>query len=279
MLTYDLNDKKTPKYLQLYDAIKSDIAAGVISSDTKLPSRRSFAANLGVSTVTVDNAYDQLLEEGYIYSLPKKGYFVAPISMLPSKVQPPSKSRAFTLVRDSSDSKTTAGAVTDVFNFSKNSPDPGNFPFSVWAKLSRSIISEKSHELLKVSPSRGVSFLREQIAAHLSSYRGMNVYPDQIVIGAGTEYLYRLIIKLLGNNRKYCLENPCYKKITQVYKLEGITPYFANLDSDGIIISDFEKEKADIVHISPNHHFPTGITTPIKRRHELLSWAYAKNGR
>lgn len=271
MLTYDLDDKDTPIYLQLYDAIKSDITDGTLSSGDKLPSRRTFAANLGISTVTVDNAYDQLLEEGYIYSLPKKGYFVASLSA--PALQKSKRKEIFVYTAASRKSSRY------YYNFSKNSPDPSNFPFSVWARLSRNVISNRSRELLQVSPGNGVMYLRKAIARHLSSFRGMNVSPDQIVIGAGTEYLYSLIIKLLGKDKHYCLENPGYKKIKQVYESEGISPSFAELDSEGIIISDFEKSRADVVHISPNHHFPTGITTPINRRYELLSWAFEKAGR
>ena len=167
MLTYDLDDQNSPKYLQLYDAIKSDIMGGVLSSDEKLPSRRSFAANLGISTVTVDNAYDQLLEEGYIYSLPKKGYFVAALNTGLSNMQKAKKNEFFYLGSSNYSHKY-------YYNFSKNSPDPSNFPFSVWARLSRNVISNRSRELLQVSPGNGVLYLRKAISKHLSSFRGMN---------------------------------------------------------------------------------------------------------
>lgn len=268
MLTYDLSKTENAKYQALYELIKSDITGGNLKAGEKLPSRRSFAANLGVSTVTVDNAYDQLLDEGYIYSLPKKGYYVARINkIVASEKKPPVQ------IRDE------GAKAKDYFDFSSNRPEASNFPFSVWARINRNVISEKREELLKVSYPSGIISLREAIAGHLSSFRGMDVSPQQIVIGAGTEYLYSLIIKLLGKDKKYCLENPGYKKIRQVYDLEGIDYCYADLDNEGMIIEDLVKNSADVAHISPTHHFPTGITTPITRRYELLSWAAAGKDR
>ncbi|WP_026516447.1 MocR-like pyridoxine biosynthesis transcription factor PdxR [Butyrivibrio sp. MC2021] len=269
MLTYNLSTAKGPKYQTLYELIKKDITGGSLKAGDKLPSRRSFANNLGVSTVTVDNAYDQLLEEGYIYSLPKKGYFVEKLS----RVAVPEKKAAGIAKNKVYTDSSTASSSSDYFDFSSGRPELSNFPFSVWAKVSRNVISEKSEELLKVSFSTGVLPLRQAIAGHLSSFRGMDVSPEQIVVGAGTEYLYGLIIKLLGKNRNYCLENPGYRKIRQVYDMEGIDYCFADLDEEGIRIRDLEDNNADVAHISPTHHFPTGITTPITRRYELLSWA------
>ena len=282
MLTYDLSKTDGAKYLKLYELIKKDITGGVIAAGEKLPSRRSFANNLGVSTVTVDNAYDQLLQEGYIYSLPKRGYFVekinritAPSSKLTGKAGGDKKEK----LNMQGNSMFDPNPPVVYFDFSSNRPELSNFPFSVWARINRSVIADKSEELLKVSYSTGISDLRMAIARHLSSFRGMDVSPEQIVVGAGTEYLYGLIIKLLGKDKKYCLENPGYKKIRQVYDMEGIDYGFADLDDEGLSIRDLVRNKADVAHISPTHHFPTGVTTPITRRYELLHWAGAEDGR
>ena len=137
----------------------------------------------------------------------------------------------------------------------------------------RDTISLKEKELLTVSPCEGVKELREAIANHLSSFRGMNVDPDQIIVGAGTEYLYSLLIKLLGMGKTYCLENPGYKKLISIYNSNGVTCKYVNMDDKGIIADELRMSGADIVHISPTHHFPTGITMPVSRRYELLAWA------
>jgi GntR family transcriptional regulator/MocR family aminotransferase len=133
--------------------------------------------------------------------------------------------------------------------------------------------------LLTVSPCEGVKELREAIADHLHSFRGMNVDPDQIVVGAGTEYLYSLLIQLLGRDRIYCLENPGYKKLQSVYESHGVTCRYVDLDEYGINVKELKSCDANVVHTSPNHHFPTGITMPISRRYELLAWCNEKNGR
>lgn len=274
MLTYNLSNGEGPLYTRLYQHIKRDISNGTLTPGEKLPSRRALAENMGVSTVTVDNAYGQLLEEGYIYALPKKGYFVSQISgsILFPEVKDKKKSSSKLNFK-----KKTRNNIT--FDFSSNKPDADSFPFSVWAKLTREAVSGHSDELLKVSDYSGIYELRSAIAAHLSSFRGMSVDPDQIIVGAGTEYLYGLLIKLLGKDKKYCIENPGYKKISQIYETEGVSYYLGSMDEYGLLVSELDRSGADIAHISPTHHFPTGITMPVPRRLELLSWASKDSSR
>jgi GntR family transcriptional regulator/MocR family aminotransferase len=107
----------------------------------------------------------------------------------------------------------------------------------------------------------------------------MNVDPDQIVVGAGTEYLYSLLIKLLGKDKIYCVENPGYKKLRSVYESNGAVCRYVNLDDDGMNVDALKSCGANVAHISPNHHFPTGITMPISRRYELLAWSNEESGR
>lgn len=274
MLTYNLSNGEGPLYTRLYQHIKRDISNGTLTPGEKLPSRRALAENMGVSTVTVDNAYGQLLEEGYIYALPKKGYFVSQISgsILFPEVKGKKKSSSKLNFK-----KKTRNNIT--YDFSSNKPDADSFPFSVWAKLTREAVSGHSDELLKVSDYSGIYELRSAIAAHLSSFRGMSVDPDQIIVGAGTEYLYGLLIKLLGKDKKYCIENPGYKKISQIYETEGVSYYLGSMDEYGLLVSELDRSGADIAHISPTHHFPTGITMPVPRRLELLSWASRDSSR
>lgn len=270
MLTYDLNKADGPLYRGLYHCIKDDILKGKLGINEKMPSKRALANNLGVSTITVENAYDQLIGEGYLYSIPKKGYFVSDISDLRINNAPIQKSLNIEKGND---------AEELFFDFSSNKTESDDFPFSVWAKLMRDTISLKEKELLTVSPCEGVKELREAIANHLSSFRGMNVDPDQIIVGAGTEYLYSLLIKLLGMGKTYCLENPGYKKLISIYNSNGVTCKYVNMDDKGIIADELRMSGADIVHISPTHHFPTGITMPVSRRYELLAWANEADGR
>ena len=155
-------------------------------------------------------------------------------------------------------------------DFSSSRTDPQNFPFATWAKLMREIISEKSAELMVNAPCGGVFELRCAIAEHLREFRGIDADPNCIVVGAGTEYLYGLLIQLLGFDKVYALEDPGYRKIAQVYESYGVQYRFTPMDKEGIDPKALEKSGADILHISPSHHFPTGIVTPIARRYTLL---------
>ena len=270
MLTYVFDNSDTPLYEQVYKHIKSDIISGILSPGEKLPSKRSFARNNGISTITIQNAYDQLISEGYVFTVPKKGYYVANINEM-------SRVPAGTSIK--LDIKIPEKPAKFRFDLSNNKINPDNFPFSIWAKLLRETMSERSRELMEVSPTGGIYELRAAIADYLKSFRGMLVDPDQIVIGAGTEYLYGLLIQILGKNKKYCIENPGYKKLAQIYKQYHVECGFADIDDSGISVDSLHKSGAGIAHISPNHHFPTGITMPANRRYEVLAWANEEAGR
>lgn len=270
MLTYSFNDiGTTPLYEHLYKCIKNDIVNGMLSADTKLPSKRSFAKNLGVSPITVENAYAQLLSEGYIYSVAKKGYYVADFSpeftTLPAPAEKPAALQ-----------ETRPQYFADFFS---NQTRPDHFPFSVWAKLMRETLQERNAELMTKSPCGGIYELREAIAGHLRQFRDIHVQPEQIFIGAGTEYLYGLLVQLLGFDKVYAIENPGYEKIAQIYDSHQVDYRFVDMDSQGIRIDRLEESGADVVHISPSHHFPTGIITPVSRRYELLGWAAKSESR
>lgn len=262
MLTYSFEDIGAESlYIHLYKCIRDDIVSGKIAPGTKLPSKRSFAENLGISVITVENAYAQLISEGYLYSAPKKGYFAADLEK--------------STVRQKAETVQAQVPVTPKYfaDFSSNRTDPENFPFATWAKLMREIISEQSAELMLNAPCGGVPELRAAIAAHLRDFRGIQANPNQIVVGAGTEYLYGLLIQLLGFDKVYALEDPGYRKIAQVYESHGVRYGFTPMDGEGIDPKVLAESGADILHISPSHHFPTGIVTPVARRYALLSWA------
>lgn len=266
MLTYHIpSDLKIPMYLYLYQRIKDDIENQILKANEKLPSKRNLSKNLHISLITVENAYNQLLLEGYIYSIEKKGYYVNqmefpqhPIKTLPQIA--PQKQIHFQV-----DLKT-------------NSVSLEYFPFSIWAKLTRQILSLQSSALLTSPSHQGNLELREAISQHLYDFAGMNVFPEQIIIGAGTEYLYNLVIQLLGRDQIYALENPGHRSISKVYATNDVCYRYLNLDQFGIKIDELYQSDAHIVHISPAHHFPTGMTMPITRRLEILKWAKDNQG-
>lgn len=269
MLTYSFEGITCPLYEHLARCLKKDIESGKIAAGEKLPSKRAFAENLGVSTVTVEGAYRQLALEGYVHSEAKRGWFaekigrtlpesrpLAPALPLPEPPEPP----AFR------------------WDLSGGHADPEAFPFSAWGRLGRETLSEK-RLLMRRSPAAGVPELRRAIAKHLAAFRGMAVDPAQIVVGAGSEYLYGLAIQLLGRDRLFCLENPGYAPIARICASQGAAFAYAGLDASGLIPAELRATGAAVAHVSPTHQFPTGATMPAARRYELLAWASEAPGR
>jgi GntR family transcriptional regulator/MocR family aminotransferase len=140
-------------------------------------------------------------------------------------------------------------------------------------------MSEDQEKLMRKSPSNGIPELRKAIAEYLYEFRGLSISPERIIIGAGTEYLYGLIIQLLGNEHTYAIEDPGYGKLGKIYNANHVEVKYIPIDNQGIRLEKLEDSGADIVHISPSHHFPTGIITSIGRRIQLLDWAKSSDGR
>ena len=255
MLTYELNKKPgLPLYEALYRCIRDDILSGRLTPGQKLPAKRALAANLEVSKITVEGAYAQLLAEGYIRSVEKVGCFVEAVPQ--TRVLPLPE----TSLPDPADDRLdlTANSCTD-------------FPFSVWSRLQREVMLDLKEQLLQQIPNQGVAELRRAIAAHLAQFRGMQVSPDHILVGAGTDFLYNLLIQLLGREKVYAIEEPGYDKIRRIYHAGGVRCSCVRVDARGVspaVLGD-----AQVLHISPSHHFPTGLVTPLERRRELLNWA------
>lgn len=269
MLTYSFDHLGSEfLYEHLYACLKHDIQMGKLAPDEKLPSKRSFAAHLGVSVITVENAYGQLVDEGYLYSLPKRGYYVAKIA--PEILHVPHKA-----LKSFSEQRSGQGQnALEIFaDFSSNQLPPENFPFTIWSRVLRETLLEKQVELMQSTPVSGAEELRRAIVGHLQSFRNMMVSPEQIVIGAGTEYLYSLVVRLLGSKQIFALEDPGYAQVSRIYTGCGATCRYLPLDADGMSIDALRQSDATVAHISPSHHFPTGIVMPIARRYALLAWA------
>ena len=262
MLTYDMENRNgLARYDYLYRCIKEDILSGRLNAGEKLPSKRALAGHLEVAVVTVENAYAQLAAEGYLYSVEKKGYFVSKLAPVQRQTEPElpqeeaRKPESWLL-----DMKSSGAGVE-------------GFPFSVWSRLMRRVLTAKGEELLRATPHSGAEELRRAIAAGLYRFRGIRALPEQIVVGAGTEYLYNLLVQLLGRDKRYGAEDPGYSKAVEIYRLNGARCVPLPVDSQGVSADELEKQQIQVLHISPNHQFPTGIVTPIGRRQELLRWA------
>ncbi|MCR5401103.1 MAG: PLP-dependent aminotransferase family protein, partial [Treponema sp.] len=153
------------------------------------------------------------------------------------------------------------------------------FPFSLWSHTMRQVLNSGDEKLLQRSQAKGVLELRKELSRYLLDFRNMNVSPEQIVIGAGTENLYALIVQLLGREKIYAVENPGYHKAEGVFRLNGVKTIPVNLDSQGISPEELEKSGAQVLHFSPSHHFPSGIVMPVRRRQEILRWAFSSPDR
>ena len=270
MFTYVLKASHAePLYIQLYSAIKQDIISGALATGAKLPSKRAAAKQLGISVITVEYAYAGLQSEGYIFSRPKCGFFVSEIPGIFTE-SPRQAIADSPLIEKTPDYR---------FDFSSNGIVSDNFPFSVWAKLMRATMNHSAQALMLPSPAGGVPELKKALCLHLKQFRNMDVAPEQIIIGAGTEYLYTLLIQLLGRDKTYAVPNPGYAKIAAIYRSNGVRCVCIDEDAQGIDIAMLLKSDADIAHISPSHHFPSGTVMSAARRHELLNLAAEKEGR
>ena len=262
MQTYTLDRSgASPLYEQLYRALKADILSGALPGGSRLPSGRALAEHLGLSRVTVETAYAQLLAEGYLTSRPRAGYFVEQLTPqeLPPRVSEPETQPP--------EPKTAQSRSAQLF------------PFSVWARLMRGVLLDRRQELLRPAPDAGLPALRQAVAAELYRQRGVHVSPEQVYIGAGAEYFYNLLIQFFGHGRVYALENPGHRKIARVYQANQVAVRPIGMDADGVIPELLEQSGAEVLHISPSHHYPTGTVTPITRRQALMRWLTAQPGR
>lgn len=246
---------KSPAYLQLYKQVREDIVKELYPYNSKLPSKRTIAEKAGVSTVTAEHAYALLCDEGYIESRERSGYFV-------------------TFRTDDSFASSFSKKSSPIYSPIRNlSPSATDFPFSVLTKTMRKVMSDLGEAILDKSPNCGCDALREQIRHYLARSRGIDAEMDQIIIGSGSEYLYGLIVELLGRKKIYAIESPSYKKIEQVYRASDVKYEMLPLSHDGIDSSALSATAADILHISPYRSFPSGVTATASKRHEYLRWA------
>lgn len=261
--------KETPLYEQIYAHYKREIESGAAAAGEKLPSRRRLARELRVSESTADAAYAQLQAEGYIFTKEKSGCYVAALAQpffapaslprrLPGAGQNEPQSR---------------------YELRTNLVDTEKFPFSTWARLMRQSLSEDAEELLTPADSQGDLRLRGEILKYLEKYRGIRASAEQVVVGAGSEFLLSLLVQLLGREKGYAVEEPGYVKTAKILAANGARVCYVPMDESGMSPAKLRKSGAEVAHLTPSHHFPLGVVTQAARRGELLQWAHEKPGR
>ena len=239
-------------YVQLYEQLRQEIVAGVFACGARLPSKRLLAEEAGVSLSTVEHAYALLCDEGYAEARERSGFFAAFRAESGFSLPEP------------------AGIVLPEKTAEREQECV--FPFGVLSRAMRSVLTAYGEAILIKAPARGCDALRTALSRYLRRSRGIDARPEQIVIGAGAEYLYSQIVRLLGHGRTYALEEPSYEKIEQVYRAEGVRCDMLPLGRDGIISEALRRTEATVLHVTPYRSFPSGVTASASKRHEYLRW-------
>lgn len=240
-------------YLQLYKLIRNDIINQVYPYNSRLPSKRMLAEELGISTITIEHAYGLLCDEGYAEARERSGYFVI--------FQP---------------SDGFAASTAEPVPLAHEKLDTSSYPtfsISILSKTMRKVLTDYGETILEKSPNAGSVQLRSAIRQYLARNRGIQVEIGQIVIGSGAEYLYRLIVELLGRSRVYGIESPSYDKIEQIYRAADVDYELLPLSADGIDSGALAATRADVLHTTPYRSFPTGVTATASKRYEYIRWS------
>ncbi len=246
-----------PAYMQLYYMLRKDIVDGVYGYGAKLPSKRISSEQFGVSVITVEHAYGILCDEGYLESRCRSGYYVVYRLQDMTPVSAPREHRGLPSPKPLSDEA---------------------FSFSVLAKTARRVLSEYGERLLCRCPNMGCLELRSALSRYLARSRGISVSPEQIVIGSGAEYLYGLVVQMLGRTLRYAVENPSYEKILEVYRANGASCDRLVMGPDGVLSCELRRTDASVLHVTPFHSYPSGVTASASKRHEYARWAKDRRG-
>ena len=248
------------KYDVLYRELKEQILSGGYRAGERLPSKRVMADRTGYSTVTIAAAYGRLEDEGYILPKERSGYYVCRIET--------------GMLRED-----TISSLPVINRLPENIDLPREqFEYSLWFKTVRKVLSEQGERLFVKSPGKGCAVLRNAIAEYLIRYRGMYADPARIIIGSGSEQLYETVIKVLGRTLVVGIESPCYEQIPTVYEGMGVSVCRLPMSEDGIETQALSTGHFDVLHVTPFHSYPSGVTTPIAKRYEYLSWAERSGG-
>ena len=307
MLSYDMGKRgNASRYDYLYRRIRHDIAHGNILPDEKLPSKRALARNLGVSVITVEAAYAQLIAEGYVRAEERRGYFACELSPVArggkqdgqcggqrggdhlrgiaasgsipeNAIRRPSPASAgltqfpaASLERRLASPGTSARMAEGVPAFASEggpaTPAPSSesaatalFPTKPGNRvMRRTLVEESSATLAQAALGAGSPRLRRAIAAYLREYRGMDVPAERIVVAAGSQTLYQLIIQLLGRDRAFAIESPGYPLLERMYDAQGARCASVPLAAGGIVVAALRESGASVAHVMPAHQFPDG---------------------
>jgi GntR family transcriptional regulator / MocR family aminotransferase len=268
-----LLNSHSPHYLQIYHHIKNEIISKKLQTNDKLPSIRTLAKFLNISTTPVELAYQLLLSEGFVESRPRAGYFVQKI---------PEPYTRLEIKREEKPPSTSTYPTRDEskypYDFHISKIDRSVFPIGTWKKLYSEAMADENFELDYGNP-QGEEGLRLEIANYLHRFRGVLCSPDQIVLAGDQSFLIFILSSLLQKNfQELAIENPGYLLVPSLFRRMGYTILPLSLDNEGINIDQLEESGSRLVVTTPSYQFPTGIVMSLDRRLALLEWASNTNG-
>lgn len=267
MIIAPVFDKSSNKalYIQLYEYIKQEITTGLLKPDSKLPSIREASATLHLSKTTIENAYSQLVAEGYIENYPKRGYFICDLS-----------DYNFELRREAQ--KNISTEILDM-KFINDGVDHESFDISNWKRLYNKTISDENTNIYNSCAIQGEKVLREEIANFVNTMRGGHTSPEQVIVGAGVQYLLGILIGIIKDDyNTVAVEKPGFNKAEFIFEDHMFNIRHIEISDYGFPIEDLRKSDAKLIYISPSHQYPLGTIMPVNKRMELLDWAYKNSG-
>ena len=212
-------------YEQIYNHIKEEIIEGKLLAGEKLPSTRFLAEHLQVSRSTVDLAYEQLSSEGYIEARPYKGYYICHVDGL------------FHMENEVENSISQNEVKTPVdYDFSPHGIDMNYFPFATWKRISKNIYADGDKELFTRGEKQGDLDFRKTICRYLHSARGVNCLPEQVVVGAGNDYLLLLLSRILGGYGSIAMERVTYMRAYYAFEKADFQIKPVEIDNYGMNI-------------------------------------------
>ncbi len=286
------DNSELPMYRKICESIRKAILCGELSAKTRLPSTRDLAKQLGVSRITVVNAFEQLFAEGYLESKTGSGTFVAkelPETMLQTKNEHRKMLSESSKVQDlrlssfgnklDSSKKIRERSQSLFVPFQNGLTAVDAFPLEIWAKISNRVIRNSTKNMFGYGDSLGFYSLRQSIAEHLKSARGVNCTAEQVIITSGAQQALDLTARIfLENDCSAVIENPCYLEAKNAFSATSAKIIPVAVDDEGLNVAQIPNEtNIKLVYVTPSHQYPLGVTMSLSRRLALIEWAKTNN--
>ncbi len=261
-------------YLDLYEKLKKQIIEGQYQSNDRFPSKRQLSEHLSLSNTTIEHAYQLLLDEGFIYSKPRSGYYVSDIESLPVLLNP-----YVTISNEQIDGIDLNVEHNDYdYSFNLSEIDAEHFPSHLFRKYAKEVFEDHNLDFLQRGNKQGEFELRQQIAHYLFTSRGVTAHPQQIVIGSSTEQLLNMLTDILESS-SFIIEKPSYPPIKQVLDKKKFKYLQVPVEKSGIQTKPIFSSNYNVLYITPSHQFPTGHVMNLKKRTQLINWAQHQTNR